>query len=147
MVKHNEAVLDNTFSALADPIRRGILAQLIRGEASVMKLAEPFDASLPAISRLLRVLERAGLLVQEKDGRVRRCQLVAEPLKDAAEWIAGYRRFWEHQFDALAAYLNAPCEEKIWPTKNHNKRSRSASSAPSRPRANRSSKRGPTRKS
>ena len=75
------------------------------GEATVTELARPFDVSLPAISKHLRVLERAGLLVQEKDGRVRRCHLVAEPLKDAAEWIARYQRFWEEQFGALAEYL------------------------------------------
>ncbi len=105
MVKYLSAPLDATFSALADPTRRAILARLARGEASVTVLAEPFDVSLPAVSKHLRVLERAGLLTRKKDGRVRWCRLAAEPMQEAAEWIASYRRFWEAQFDALAEYL------------------------------------------
>ena len=81
MVKYSEAALDATFSALSDPTRRGILARLARGPSSVMGLAEPFNVSLPAISKHLRVLERAGLLRQKKDGRVRRCRLVARPMQ------------------------------------------------------------------
>ena len=106
MVNHSLRSLDATFSALADPTRRAILARLAYGEASVTELAEPFSVSLPAISKHLRVLERAGLLTREIDGRVHRCRLAAEPLKDAAEWIAPYQQFWEGQFDALAAYLH-----------------------------------------
>jgi DNA-binding transcriptional ArsR family regulator len=113
MVKYNLSSLDTTFAALADPTRRAILTQLGRGQATVTELAEPFNISLPAISKHLRVLEQAGLLIREKEGRVRRCRLVAEPLKDAAEWIAHYQKFWEGQFDALADYLGeaAPQEE------------------------------------
>ena len=113
MVKYDNGSLDKTFAALSDPTRRAILARLAQGDTSVTELAEPFSVSLPAISKHLRVLERAGLLIQEKDGRVRRCRLVAGPLKEAAEWIVRYHEFWEAQFDALAEYLNKtlPAEE------------------------------------
>jgi len=97
--------MDLTFSALSDPTRRAILDRLARGQASVTDLAEPFQMSLPAVSKHLRVLERAGLVARSKEGRVHRLRLVAEPLKDAAEWIARYRAFWECQFDALEDYL------------------------------------------
>lgn len=106
MVKYPPKSLDDVFFALSDPTRRAILEQMAEGECSVSELAEPFTISLPAVSKHLRVLERAGLLVQEKDGRVRRCHLVAEPLRPAAIWIAQYRQFWEERFDALAAYLD-----------------------------------------
>jgi DNA-binding transcriptional ArsR family regulator len=106
MVKYLSSQLDSTFAALSDPTRRAILARLAGGEASVKELAEPFDISLPAVSKHLRVLEKAGLLTQEKDGRVRRCRLVAEPMKEASEWMDFYRRFWEAQLDALAEYLD-----------------------------------------
>jgi DNA-binding transcriptional ArsR family regulator len=101
-----------TFAALADPTRRAILARLAWGEASVTELAEPFKMSMPAITKHLNVLERAGLLVRQRDGRVRRCRLVAAPLKDAAEWIARYQRFWEEQFAALADYLAETLNEE-----------------------------------
>lgn len=106
MVKYSNDALDAIFSALADPTRRAILARLAEGEVTVGELAKPFDMSLPAVSKHLRVLERAGLLVQEKDGRIRRCQLNAEPLREAAEWISHYRQFWEEQFDQLSAFLD-----------------------------------------
>ena len=106
MVKYNHRELDTTFGALADSTRRGILEQLAGGESSVTELAQPFDISLPAISKHLRVLERAGLLNQEKDGRVRRCRLDAGPMKEASEWISRYQRFWEQQLDSLARYLD-----------------------------------------
>lgn len=96
---------------------RAILARLARGDASVTELADPFDISLPAISKHLRVLEAAGLLARERDGRVHRCCLVAEPLREAAGWIGGYHRFWEKQFDALARYLDESKkgEAQRWP--------------------------------
>ena len=106
MVKYNHRELDTTFGALADSTRRGILEQLAGGESSVTELAQPFDISLPAISKHLRVLERAGLLNQEKDGRVRRCRLDAGPMKEASDWISRYQRFWEQQLDSLARYLD-----------------------------------------
>ena len=105
MVKYKQEMLDNVFSALADPTRRAILARLAEGESSVGELAEPFDISLPAISRHLRVLRNAGLVLRHKDGRVRRCALDAAPLKAASDWVETYRRFWDDQFDALAEYL------------------------------------------
>ena len=105
MVKYLDAALDSTFSALSDATRRGILARLARGETSVTELAAPYEMSLPAVSKHLRVLESAGLVQRRKDGRVYRCQLIAEPMKNAAEWIAHYRLFWEQQLDALARYL------------------------------------------
>jgi DNA-binding transcriptional ArsR family regulator len=105
MVKYSSGSLDSTFAALADPTRRAIVARLAWGESTVTQLAEPFDMSLPAISKHLRVLERAGLLSRERRGRARRCRLLARPMKDAAEWIARYRRFWDERFDALSVYL------------------------------------------
>src|SRR5262249_30287474 len=105
MVK-SELALDATFAALADPTRRAILARLARGQTSVSELAAPFAMSLPAVSKHLSVLEGAGLLTRERDGRVRRCRLEPRPLQSAADWIASYRRFWEQQFDALARYLD-----------------------------------------
>jgi DNA-binding transcriptional ArsR family regulator len=106
MVNYMSDSLGATFAALADPTRRAILERLAHGEASVTELAEPFQVSLPAISKQLRVLEQAGLLIREKEGRVRRCRLDAEPMKEAAEWLARYRRYWERQLDSLADYLN-----------------------------------------
>ncbi len=120
MVKFNDAaraafeadpaVMDRTFGALADPTRRAILARMAgAGPAGVPvgDLAEPFKMSLPAVSKHLRVLERAGLLHQERDGRVRRCVLDPEPLEQAAKWVAYYRRFWSDRLDALADFLES----------------------------------------
>ncbi len=101
----NSRTLDLTFGALADPIRRAILARLARGEATVGELARPFDVSRPAISKHLRVLERAGLVQRTRDGRISRCGLDAEPMRDAADWIERYREYWEEQLDSLARYL------------------------------------------
>ena len=105
MVKYQTDSLDLTFAALADPTRRSILERLSTGDSSVTALAEPYNVSLPAISKQLRVLERAGLLVQQKDGRVRRCKLEAQPMKEAVDWIAQYRRFWEDKLESLASYF------------------------------------------
>ena len=105
MVKYLSNTLDATFGALADPTRRSILERLIGGESSVTSLAEPFDMSLPAVSKHLRVLEKAGLLTQEKDGRVRRCRMDAGPMKEASDWVGRYRIFWEEQLDSLAGYI------------------------------------------
>lgn len=98
------AALDATFSALADPTRRSILARLREGEATVGELAAPFDVSLPAISRHLRVLEEAGLVEREKEGRMHRIRLVARPMGDALEWMARTGRFWEAQLDSLERF-------------------------------------------
>jgi DNA-binding transcriptional ArsR family regulator len=98
--------LSATFAALADPTRRAILARLTRGEASVNELAEPFEMSLPAVSKHLKVLERAGLIARGREAQWRPSRLQAAPLKDAAEWLEQYRRFWEESLDRLDDYLN-----------------------------------------
>jgi len=109
MVKYLRAAsLDAIFAALSDPTRRGILDLLTRAELCVTDLAKPFSISLPAISKHLRVLEKAGLIKRERDGRVHRLRLEAKPMRDAAAWIERYRGFWEGQFDALADYLERP---------------------------------------
>ena len=97
--------LSHTFAALADPTRRAILSRLLAGPASVGELAAPFDISLPAVSRHLRVLSDAGLIVRQKDAQWRRCSLAAGPLREAADWIEHYRPFWEQSFDRLDAHL------------------------------------------
>ena len=97
--------LSQTFSALADPTRRAILARLALSGATVGELAEPFDMSLPAVSRHLRVLTDAGLIERHAEAQWRRCELKAEGLRAAADWIEEYRRFWETQFERLEAYL------------------------------------------
>src|SRR4029434_9569612 len=97
--------LSTTFAALADPTRRAILARLALGQASVMELAEPFAMSLPAISKHLKALERAGLIARGREAQWRPCRLEAGPLKDAADWLEEYRRFWEQSLDRLDDYL------------------------------------------
>ena len=107
----NNQQLNATFSALADPTRRAIVARLARGEATVSELAEPFDVSLPAISKHLRALEKANLIGREKAGRVHHITLKVRPLREATDWITRYRRFWEQKLDALNAYLRRTQEE------------------------------------
>ena len=97
--------LSTTFAALADPTRRAILARLCTGETSVSELAEPFEMSLPAVSKHLKVLERAGLIARGREAQWRPCRLEVGPLKDVAEWVGEYRRFWEESFDRLDEYL------------------------------------------
>ncbi|HAD85882.1 MAG TPA: transcriptional regulator [Rhodospirillaceae bacterium] len=98
--------LSDTFQALADPTRRAILARLAQGEATVSELSEPFDMSLPAVSKHLKVLEKAGLIERGRQAQWRPCRLNAAGLKDAFDWVAEYRRFWEQSFDRLEAYLD-----------------------------------------
>jgi DNA-binding transcriptional ArsR family regulator len=98
--------LSTTFSALADPTRRAILARLASGEATVTELAEPFAMSLPAVSKHLKVLQRAGLIARGREAQWRPCRLEAAPLHDAADWIEPYRRFWEESFNRLDDYLS-----------------------------------------
>ena len=98
--------LSQTFAALADPTRRAILTRLTAGEATVSELAEPFDISLPAVSKHLKVLERAGLVTRSREAQWRPCKLDAAPLKDAAGWLEHYRRFWEQSLDRLQDYLD-----------------------------------------
>jgi DNA-binding transcriptional ArsR family regulator len=97
--------LSSTFAALADPTRRAILARLSMGEASVTELAEPFEMSLPAVSKHLKVLERAGLITRSRDAQWRPCRISAEPLKDVASWVEEYRAVWEQRLNRLDHYL------------------------------------------
>ncbi|NNC31790.1 helix-turn-helix transcriptional regulator [Longimicrobium terrae] len=107
VTNRDEDMLDRVFTALADPTRRAILARLSSGEATVGELAEPFQMSRPAVSKHLDVLQRAGLVHRVADGRVNRCHLDGEPLRDAMQWMETYRTFWEGQLDALARYFDA----------------------------------------
>lgn len=113
--------LSTTFAALADPTRRAILARLVSGERSVTELAEPFDMSLPAVSKHLRVLERAGLIARGREAQWRPCRLEAGPLKDVADWAEHYRAIWEQRFDRLDTYLQQLKAKE----KRHGRRKRS----------------------
>jgi DNA-binding transcriptional ArsR family regulator len=117
--------LDATFAALADPTRRAILARLARGDAVVGDLARPFEISLPAISRHLRVLERARLIERRVNAQWRVCRLRPQPLRTAANWIEEYRRFWEQRLDDLAALLEAPPPPKPLPSPQPKRKPRS----------------------
>ena len=97
--------LSTTFAALADPTRRAILARLASGETSVTELAEPFEMSLPAVTKHLKVLERAGLISRGRQAQWRPCRLEAEPLREVAGWVSEYRKFWDARLDRLDAYL------------------------------------------
>jgi DNA-binding transcriptional ArsR family regulator len=101
----NYSHLDEVFSALADPTRRAILERLANGEATVTELATPFKMTLPAVSKHLRVLEQAGLIVRKIEGRIHYVSLRAEAMRDAADWLNEYRQFWEAQFDSLGEFL------------------------------------------
>lgn len=105
--------LSSTFAALADPTRRAILARLASGELAVTELAEPFEMSLPAISKHLKVLERAGLVERRREAQWRPARLEAGPLREATEWLEHYRRFWEERFDQLEDYLREIQREEI----------------------------------
>jgi DNA-binding transcriptional ArsR family regulator len=111
--------LSTTFAALADPTRRAILARLGTEELSVTELAEPFDMSLPAVSKHLKVLEKAGLITRGHQAQWRPCQLKAAPLKDVADWVQHYRQFWEESFDRLEDYLAELKAEAIKKEKKH----------------------------
>lgn len=108
--------LSTTFAALADPTRRAILARLSKGDATVMKIAEPFEMSLPAISKHLKVLERAGLITRGRDAQWRPCRLKAEPLQEAADWVGAYRQYWEESLDRLEDYLRELQQQNEEPT-------------------------------
>lgn len=105
MVKYYSEQLDKTFFALSDPIRRSILANLASGQATVLQLAEPYEVSVPAISKHLQLLERANLVTRNKKGRVHYLNLNPAPLKEADEWIKTYQAFWQNQFNALDSFL------------------------------------------
>jgi DNA-binding transcriptional ArsR family regulator len=152
MVNYSSPSLDAAFGALSDPTRRAILARLARGQATVSQLAEPFQVSLPAISKHLRVLESAGLLTRAIDGRVHHCRLAPAPMKNVADWISRYRVFWDSQLDALAEFLetSAPPDKEqqtCQPQANRKplkSQKSSKSVAPSPRRGKKSSPRGPS---
>jgi DNA-binding transcriptional ArsR family regulator len=104
--------LSSTFAALADPTRRAILARLTSGQASVTELAAPFQMTMPAVSKHLKVLERAGLIARGREAQWRPCRLEGEPLRDIADWMEQYRRFWDESFDRLDDYLQELQKEK-----------------------------------
>ncbi len=114
MPNHTADQLSKTFGALADPTRRAMLARLSRGEASVSDLAKPFlgEMSLPAVTKHLKVLERAGLITKGRDAQWRPCQLNGQAFKEVAEWMEPYRQFWEESFDRLDAYLKTVTQPK-----------------------------------
>ncbi|HSD72722.1 MAG TPA: metalloregulator ArsR/SmtB family transcription factor [Thermoanaerobaculia bacterium] len=146
MVNYSEA-LDRSFAALADPTRRAILARLALGESRVTDLAKPFDMSLPAVSKHLRVLEDAGLLKRRREGRVHHCRLDPKPLSDASDWIAQHRAFWEKSLDRLAEYLSNELEEEVtWQSRNRPPKRRSGSRGPSGRVARKSSVPGRSRR-
>jgi len=142
--------LDATFAALSDPTRREILARLATGDRTISELAGRFDMSLPAVSKHVRVLQRAGLASVARHGRVRRATLTADPMRGALDWIATYRQFWESELEQLAAYLeNTTSAEPSpsWSPKSPPQRKPSKSDGRSGPRASASSTRGRGRKS
>jgi DNA-binding transcriptional ArsR family regulator len=104
--------LSEVFGALADPTRRAILARLAEGEATVNQLAEPFPISLQAVSKHLKVLEKAGLITRGREAQWRPCRLDATPLREVADWAAAYRRFWEQRYDQLGEYLHRLQQEE-----------------------------------
>src|SRR5271169_870981 len=114
--------LSATFAALSDPTRRAILARLASGETSVTELAEPFEMSLPAVSKHLKVLERAGLIARGREAQWRPCRLEAGPLKDVSNWVEHYRRFWEESFDRLDDYLRTLQIEEVKEKKKHGRK-------------------------
>jgi DNA-binding transcriptional ArsR family regulator len=149
MVKYQDAPLDRTFAAFADPTRRALLARLQgRDTVSVSELAQPFDMSLPAVMKHLDVLGDAGLIAREKTGRVVACRLTAKPMEQAMEWLNRYQRFWSDNLASLAAFIE---EDTSWPnhqpqpilTRGQASRSRGGSV----PVRKKSTPRGPTRKS
>lgn len=113
MITSSDERLDRTFSALAHPIRRAILTRLARdGDASVSDLAEPFDVSLMAVSKHLKVMDEAGLIRRERDGRVHRCSFAPDAMDPAKRWMEKHERFWKRQLDSLATYLEAPDRDR-----------------------------------
>jgi len=117
MVNYIGKQLDPVFAALADPTRRAILVRLTHGEATVTEVAEPFETSLPAISKHIKVLEEAGLVARRKDGRTHYLRLVASPLKSAAQWLEQYHWFWESQLDSLEQFLKEGGDEQPGPSR------------------------------
>ena len=146
MVKYSDEQLDSLFAALADRTRRKVLASLEAGSRPVTELASVHDMSLPGFMKHLRVLEQAGLLERTKEGRVVRCTLQPEPMKEAASWIAHYEKFWTDKLDSLARYLYQQEELQTWKKQDSAKNPPSASPATIRWPRRKSGGRGPTRK-
>ncbi|MGH1351988.1 MAG: ArsR/SmtB family transcription factor [Methyloligellaceae bacterium] len=107
MVKYESENLDKTFAALADPTRRAIMFQLSRGEQTVTELAEPFDMSMAAVSKHIRILANADLIIQRREGRIRKCSLQSDTLRNASQWMDYYKQFWSGALDSLEQYLDA----------------------------------------
>jgi DNA-binding transcriptional ArsR family regulator len=145
MVKYQDPALDAVFAALADPTRRGILESLSEGELAVSELAAPHDMSLPGFMKHLRVLEDAGLIARNKEGRVVSCELSAAPMKAAAAWMSRYEKFWTEKLDSLARYLYQQEELQTW-NRDWPRSPRLPSAAATRSRRRKSGARGPTRK-
>jgi DNA-binding transcriptional ArsR family regulator len=146
MVKYSDDQLDDLFAALSDRTRRKVLASLEAGSQPVTELAAVHDMSLPGFMKHLRVLEEAGLLERTKEGRVVRCTLQPEPMKEAASWIAQYEKFWTDKLDSLARYLYQQEELQAWNKPSSEKNLPSTSTGTTRLRRRRSGGRGPTRK-
>ena len=146
MVKYQDPALDDVFAALADSTRRGILESLSSGgDVAVSELAAPHDMSLPGFMKHLKVLEDAGLVTRNKEGRVVSCTLEAQPMKQASAWMARYEKFWTEKLDSLARYLYQQEELQTW-NRDWPRSPRSPSSGTTRSRRKKSGARGPTRK-
>lgn len=145
MVQYQDGVLDRVFSALADPTRRHVLEALGQGSLAVSELAAPHGMSLPGFMKHLRVLEEAGLIARNKEGRVVSCELSAAPMKQAATWMQRYEKFWSEKLDALARYLYQQEELQTWTTPSSPKGGRSPSSASTPSHRKKSGAPGPTR--
>jgi DNA-binding transcriptional ArsR family regulator len=146
MVKYSDSELDAVFAALADSTRRGILESLSDGDLAVSELAAPHDMSLPGFMKHLRVLEEAGLVMRNKEGRVVSCTLSARPMKDASDWMSRYEKFWTEKLDSLARFLYQQEELQTWNKPSSGKNPRSPSTAATRSGRKKSGGRGPTRK-
>ena len=146
MVKYEDPVLDRVFSALADPTRRSVLESLSDGSLAVSELAAPHGMSLPGFMKHLRVLEDAGLIAREKEGRVVSCELSAAPMKAASAWMSRYEKFWSDKLDSLARYLYQQEELQTWNKPAFKPGHRSSSTAGFPSRRKKSGARGPTRK-
>jgi DNA-binding transcriptional ArsR family regulator len=146
MVKYSEKPLDAVFAALADPTRRQVVTLLAGGSRPVTELSQPFPMSLPGFMKHLRILEDAGLIRREKEGRVVSCTLSAGPMKEASEWLGHYREFWEKRLDALARFLYHQEETHQWQAPKHRSVRRFRSSASSTQPRGKSGARSPNRK-
>lgn len=146
MVQYQDATLDRVFGALADPTRRGVLDALGGGSVAVSELAAPHGMSLPGFMKHLRVLEEAGLIARNKEGRVVSCELSAAPMQAAAAWMARYEKFWTDKLDALARYLYQQEELQTWTKPGSPKAPRSPSRAATPSHRRKSGGRGPKRR-